>query len=79
MTVPLIALAFFAVTAGWGYPLFWDAEASWLEGQIHHAQPDAVKGDFGGYAMTEDGRVVDGPTRVPPIPSPRTARGPRRF
>ena len=64
MTVPLIVLAFFAVTVGWGWPV-WDAEASWLEHQIHHSQPSAVKGDFGGYASRGDGRRlanIDGHT-----------------
>jgi NADH-quinone oxidoreductase subunit L len=58
MTVPLIALAFFAVAIGWGWPI-WDPMASWLEHQIHHSQPKAVLGDFGGYAATNDGHIVD--------------------
>jgi NADH-quinone oxidoreductase subunit L len=64
MTVPLILLAFFSVTVGWGWPL-WDAEASWLEHQIHHSQPDAVKGEFGGVAFTDGGHRVDGATTGP--------------
>jgi NADH-quinone oxidoreductase subunit L len=46
MTVPLIVLGFFSVTVAWGWPV-WDAEASWLEHQIHHAQPASVDADFG--------------------------------
>jgi len=38
MTIPLIILAVCAVAVAWGWPL-WDAEASWLEHQIHHALP----------------------------------------
>jgi NADH-quinone oxidoreductase subunit L len=46
MTVPLIVLAVLSVVAAWGWPL-WDAKASWLEHNIHHAQPTAVLADFG--------------------------------
>jgi NADH-quinone oxidoreductase subunit L len=46
MTVPLMVLAFFSVTVAWGWPVY-DAEASWLEHQIHHAQPQSVMADFG--------------------------------
>ena len=38
----------------WGWPV-WDAEASWLEKQIHHSQPDSVKGDFGTYDEGDGG------------------------
>lgn len=58
MTVPLIALAFFAVTVGWGWPI-WDADASWLEHQIHHSQPPAVIGEFGAH-------FSEGPSSGPP-------------
>ncbi|MFO0969771.1 MAG: NADH-quinone oxidoreductase subunit L [Gemmataceae bacterium] len=60
MTTPLIILAVFAVCVAWprphvaeeikggteifGWPLL-DAEASWLEGQLHHAQPVGVEAD----------------------------------
>ncbi|HYV35466.1 MAG TPA: proton-conducting transporter membrane subunit, partial [Gemmataceae bacterium] len=54
MTAPLIVLAFFAVTVAWGqYP--WDPEGSWLEHQIHHAQPDSVMADFGVVAGVDTG------------------------
>ncbi|MFN4261793.1 MAG: NADH-quinone oxidoreductase subunit L [Gemmataceae bacterium] len=46
MTVPLMVLAFFTVTVGWGWPL-WDAEASHLEHHIHHSQHVAVATGFG--------------------------------
>jgi NADH-quinone oxidoreductase subunit L len=46
MTVPLMILAFFSVVVAWGTPI-WDAEASMLEGQLHHAQHPSVLADFG--------------------------------
>jgi NADH-quinone oxidoreductase subunit L len=46
LTVPLILLAFFSVTVAWGWPM-WNPEASWLESQLHHAQPASVEADFG--------------------------------
>jgi len=46
LTVPLVLLAFFTVTVGWGWPM-WDPEASWLEHQLRHAEPAAVEADFG--------------------------------
>jgi NADH-quinone oxidoreductase subunit L len=46
MTVPLMILAFFTVTVAWGWPM-WDVEASWLDHQLHHAQPEAVMVEFG--------------------------------
>jgi NADH-quinone oxidoreductase subunit L len=46
MTVPLIVLAFFSIVVAWGWPVY-DAEASFLEGQIHHAQHHAVVAEFG--------------------------------
>ena len=49
MTVPLIVLAVCSVCVAWGWPI-WDAEASWLEAQLHHAQHDAVLADFGDAA-----------------------------
>jgi NADH-quinone oxidoreductase subunit L len=59
MTVPLIVLAVFSVCVAWGWPVF-DAEASALEHQIHHAQHHAVLADFG-LADSEEwpGLVVD--------------------
>ncbi len=53
MTVPLIVLAVFSVCVAWGWPFFSshppfiNAESSWLEHQIHHAQPAAVQAEFG--------------------------------
>jgi len=53
MTGPLIVLAIFAVCVAWGWPHFatrfpfLNAQASWLEHQLHHAQPLAVQADFG--------------------------------
>jgi len=49
MTVPLILLAIFSVGVGWGWPIS-DPEASWLEQQMHHAQPGSVMADFSGHA-----------------------------
>ncbi len=47
MTLPLVVLAFFSVTVAWGWPM-WNPEASWLEHQMHEAQPRSVQADFGG-------------------------------
>jgi NADH-quinone oxidoreductase subunit L len=46
MTIPLIVLAVFSVCVAWGWPLY-DAEKSYLESQIHHAQHHSVYADFG--------------------------------
>jgi len=46
MTVPLIVLAVCSVCVAWGWPVY-DAEASWLEANVHHAQHHAVLADFG--------------------------------
>jgi NADH-quinone oxidoreductase subunit L len=46
MTVPLIVLAVCSIAVAWGWPM-WDAEASQLERQIHHAQHPGVLADFG--------------------------------
>ncbi|MBI3407041.1 MAG: NADH-quinone oxidoreductase subunit L [Planctomycetes bacterium] len=46
IVVPLVVLAFFSIVVAWGWPI-WDAEASWLEHQLHHAQPASVVADFG--------------------------------
>jgi NADH-quinone oxidoreductase subunit L len=45
MTVPLMILAFFSVVVAWGWPIY-DAEASALEGHIHHAEHAALRADF---------------------------------
>src|SRR5262249_18723034 len=64
MTVPLLVLAFFSVVVAWGWPP-WDPEASWLEHQIHHAQPRSVEADFGVVlALGSD----PGATRDQPLP-----------
>jgi NADH-quinone oxidoreductase subunit L len=52
MTIPLIVLAFFSVTVAWGWPVY-DPAGSWLEHQIHHAQPAAVEADFGPEAFID--------------------------
>ncbi|MCS7045131.1 MAG: NADH-quinone oxidoreductase subunit L [Gemmataceae bacterium] len=58
MTVPLIILAVFSVCVAWPVSneegetlpfVLLDAEASWLEHQIHHAQPASVGADFDGH------------------------------
>jgi NADH-quinone oxidoreductase subunit L len=46
MTVPLVVLAACSLAVAWGWPV-WDAKASYLEHNIHHAQPRAVVADFG--------------------------------
>jgi NADH-quinone oxidoreductase subunit L len=46
MTLPLVFLAVCSLAVAWGWPV-WDAKASWLEHNIHHAQPRAVVADFG--------------------------------
>jgi NADH-quinone oxidoreductase subunit L len=55
MTVPLIVLAVCSVCVAWGWPVY-DAEASWLEHNVHHAQHQAVLADFGhiDYTVSED-------------------------
>jgi NADH-quinone oxidoreductase subunit L len=60
MTVPLVVLAVCSVCVAWGWPVY-DAEASYLEGQIHHAQHAAVPVEFGfaeEEAQTWEGGVV---------------------
>ncbi len=51
MTVPLIVLAVCSVCVAWGWPIY-DAEASWLEHNVHHAQHHAVLADFGNIDYT---------------------------
>jgi NADH-quinone oxidoreductase subunit L len=46
MTVPLIVLAFFSIVLAWGWPLY-DAEASLLGHELHHAQPHSIIAEFG--------------------------------
>jgi NADH-quinone oxidoreductase subunit L len=55
ITTPLVVLAVCSVCVAWGWPI-WDAEASWLEQNIHHAQHHAVLADFGNidYSASED-------------------------
>jgi NADH-quinone oxidoreductase subunit L len=52
MTVPLVVLAVCSVGVAWGWPVY-DAKASWLEHNVHHAQPAAVLADFG-HVLDED-------------------------
>ncbi len=52
MTVPLIVLAVCSVCVAWGWPIY-DAEASFLEANVHHAQHHAVLADFGNIDYTE--------------------------
>jgi NADH-quinone oxidoreductase subunit L len=47
MTVPLIILAVCSVAVAWGWPM-WDAESSFLEHHIHHAQPHQILAEAGG-------------------------------
>jgi NADH-quinone oxidoreductase subunit L len=54
MTVPLVALALFSLVVAWGWPPT-NPENSWLEAQIHHAQPNSVYADFG---IREEGESV---------------------
>jgi NADH-quinone oxidoreductase subunit L len=46
MTVPLVLLAVFAIGVAWGWPV-WDATKSHLEHHVRHAEPLAVRADFG--------------------------------
>ncbi|HJT78458.1 MAG TPA: NADH-quinone oxidoreductase subunit L, partial [Gemmataceae bacterium] len=46
MTLPLVVLATCSLVVAWGWPPS-NPENSWLEGQIHHAQPNSVYADFG--------------------------------
>jgi NADH-quinone oxidoreductase subunit L len=41
MAAPLMILAFLSWVFAWGWPVY-DAAASWLEHELHHAQPRAV-------------------------------------
>jgi NADH-quinone oxidoreductase subunit L len=52
MTTPLIVLAVCSVCVAWGWPIY-DAEASWLEHNVHHAQHHAVLADFGNIDLAE--------------------------
>jgi NADH-quinone oxidoreductase subunit L len=52
MTIPLILLAILSVVAGWSTQP-WNAEASWLEHQLHHSQPASVVADFGTIVLPE--------------------------
>jgi NADH-quinone oxidoreductase subunit L len=56
MTVPLVILAFFSIVVAWGWPL-WDAHASALEHQIHHAQHHSVTADFGVVPLVDESGV----------------------
>jgi NADH-quinone oxidoreductase subunit L len=49
MWVPLVILAVLSFCVTWGVPV-WDFD---MEHSIHHAQPDAVKADFG-HVLAED-------------------------
>jgi NADH-quinone oxidoreductase subunit L len=63
MTIPLVILAIFSVAAAWGWPP-WEPEQSWLENQLHHAQPNSVLTDFGGVLLSGElfhGAHVPGP------------------
>src|SRR5208282_2310375 len=57
MTVPLILLAICSVAVAWGWPV-WDAEASLLEANIHHAEHPAVVADFGRAPQVETAGAV---------------------
>jgi NADH-quinone oxidoreductase subunit L len=56
MTVPLVVLAVCSLAVAWGWPV-WDAKASWLEHNVHHAQPRAVVADFG--HVLEEGEAAE--------------------
>jgi NADH-quinone oxidoreductase subunit L len=65
MTVPLMILAFFSFTVAWGWPI-WDAEASALEHELHHAMPRAVTGEFGVNKHEMEQRHAHGLPMYPP-------------
>jgi NADH-quinone oxidoreductase subunit L len=54
MTVPLIVLAVMSIVVAWGWPV-WDAKASVLEHQLHHAQPLSIIADFGHVLDPKEG------------------------
>jgi NADH-quinone oxidoreductase subunit L len=56
MTIPLILLAICSVGVAWGWPV-WDANASFLMHNVHHAQHHAVLADFGHVLDEETGHV----------------------
>ena len=68
MTAPLILLAIGSVFVAWPAvagehrSVPWNAEASWLEAQIHHAQPVSVIADFG--VVPAAGEGWDGPHKA---------------
>jgi NADH-quinone oxidoreductase subunit L len=54
MTMPLVVLAILSVCVAWEWPVPSLSE-SWLERQIHHAQPASVVADFGNvYEIGEE-------------------------
>jgi NADH-quinone oxidoreductase subunit L len=57
MTVPLIVLAVCSIAVAWGWPL-WDAEASLLGAELHHAQPHSIFAEFG--LLAEHGETWEG-------------------
>jgi NADH-quinone oxidoreductase subunit L len=61
MTTPLVILAVLSVCVAWGWPI-WDAEASWMEHHLHHAQPKAVIADFG-HVLEHDSPWEGGPVK----------------
>jgi NADH-quinone oxidoreductase subunit L len=46
LTLPLVLLAICSICIAWGWPL-WEAEASWLEHQLHHSAHPSLLKDFG--------------------------------
>jgi NADH-quinone oxidoreductase subunit L len=57
MTVPLMILAVCSICVAWGWPI-WDAEGSFMEKHIHHAQHHSVLADFG---WTREDKMLLGP------------------
>ena len=80
MTVPLVLLAFFSVTVAWGWPI--RRSGGELAGALlHHSQPTAVKGDFGGVetrSARPDQIIGNGKTADHTGPITRTERSLRQ-
>jgi NADH-quinone oxidoreductase subunit L len=66
MTIPLVILAVFSVAVAWGWPIH-DAEASYLEGTIHHSQHVSVLAEFGaleGEQIWEEAKITNPTVRA---------------
>lgn len=68
ITFPTVVLALLAVTLGWGV-VPWDPHGSWVENELHDAQPLSVQSDFG--TVPERNEIWQGAAIKPPAISER--------